>query len=139
MVGRQPEATLPQATIRIAAFNDEHASVFLDQAEIGGTLAQQLERTLAFIARNTRLGATITGATRTEHPQYPMVAVREAVANALLHRSYSSPHPIMIHLFPSRLEILSPGGLLPGLRADALEGKCELQRKIMVNLHYYFI
>lgn len=137
MLGRQPEATLPQATIRIAAFNDEHASAFVDRAEIGGPLPQQLERTLAFIGRNTRLGATITGATRTEHPQYPMVAVREAVVNALLHRSYSSPHPIMIHLFPSRLEVLSPGGLLPGLQAQALEGKHVLRNHTLGPLAYF--
>ena len=71
MLSRYPERTLPQAIVRVAAFADEGAVTFLDRAEIGGPLPEQLERVVAFIGRNTRLGATIGATLRTETPAIP--------------------------------------------------------------------
>lgn len=45
-------------------------------------------------------------------PHYEEVVVRELVANALVHRPYTTSGPIFINLFPDRLEIHNPG-LLP--------------------------
>ncbi|HMA35973.1 MAG TPA: hypothetical protein VKY74_16030 [Chloroflexia bacterium] len=70
MLSRAPERTLPQAIVRVAAFADEGALTFLDRAEVGGSLTEQLERVVAFISRNTRLGATI-GATVLGHRHPP--------------------------------------------------------------------
>lgn len=56
-----------------------------------------------------------------------MVAVREAVLNALIHRDYSihtEGMPIQLILFEDRFEIRSPGGLYGRLRIDQL-GKVQ--------------
>lgn len=45
-------------------------------------------------------------------PHYEQVVVRELVANALVHRPYTTSGAIFINLFPDRLEIHNPG-LLP--------------------------
>ncbi|MEX1366524.1 MAG: ATP-binding protein, partial [Nannocystaceae bacterium] len=50
-------------------------------------------------------------------PRYARPAVEEAVVNALVHRDYESPAPTKITVFSDRLEIQSPGGLVPGLDA----------------------
>ena len=42
---------------------------------------------------------------------YPMVALRELLMNAVLHRSYQSTAPIRVYWFSDRVEIQSPGGL----------------------------
>ncbi|MBZ5619630.1 MAG: putative DNA binding domain-containing protein [Acidobacteriia bacterium] len=42
---------------------------------------------------------------------YPMVALRELLMNAVLHRSYESTAPIRVYWFTDRVEIQSPGGL----------------------------
>ena len=39
-------------------------------------------------------------------------SVREAIFNAIAHRDYSLPGPILIRQFPHRLEVTSPGGFL---------------------------
>jgi ATP-dependent DNA helicase RecG len=42
---------------------------------------------------------------------YPRVALRELLMNAVLHRSYESTTPIRFYWFSDRVEIQSPGGL----------------------------
>jgi ATP-dependent DNA helicase RecG len=44
-------------------------------------------------------------------PYFPIEVVRELVANALVHRTYTTRGDIFINIFPDRLEIHSPGGL----------------------------
>ncbi|MCC6365105.1 MAG: putative DNA binding domain-containing protein [Bryobacterales bacterium] len=42
---------------------------------------------------------------------YPFVALRELLLNAVMHRSYESTAPIRFYWFSSHIEIQSPGGL----------------------------
>jgi ATP-dependent DNA helicase RecG len=42
---------------------------------------------------------------------YPIVAVRELLLNAVMHRNYQSTAPIRLSWFDDRIEIQSPGGL----------------------------
>lgn len=42
---------------------------------------------------------------------FPPVAIRELLMNAMMHRSYESPSPIRLYHFQDRIEILSPGPL----------------------------
>jgi ATP-dependent DNA helicase RecG len=54
----------------------------------------------------------VLGMRRYDLPRVPPVVVREAIANALAHRSYELDRtPVRIHIRPSSVQILSPGGL----------------------------
>ena len=54
---------------------------------------------------------------------YPEIALREIIANALIHQDFSvSGAGPMIELFDDRIEISNPGGLLPSKRLDRLIG-----------------
>jgi len=52
--------------------------------------------------------------------EYPLDAVREAVANAICHRDYKNDAHIQIRLYENRLEFWNPGGLPPGLNVTDL-------------------
>jgi ATP-dependent DNA helicase RecG len=42
---------------------------------------------------------------------YPPIAIRELLMNAVAHRSYEAPSPIRFYQFADRLEIINPGPL----------------------------
>jgi ATP-dependent DNA helicase RecG len=52
---------------------------------------------------------------RQNRPRYARAAVQEAIVNALVHRDYESDSPVKITVFSDRLEVQSPGGLVPEL------------------------
>ena len=61
-------------------------------------------------------------------PEYPQAALREAIANAVAHRDYSSyvrGSYIQIRMFADRLEIQSPGGLFGNVTVENLNEHCS--------------
>jgi ATP-dependent DNA helicase RecG len=56
---------------------------------------------------------SLRGTLRREESAWPAASYREAVVNALVHRDYGRAEPVLIEAFRSRVEIVSPGGLLP--------------------------
>ncbi len=60
---------------------------------------------------------------RTEVGIYPEIALRELIANALIHQDFqiSGTGP-MVDVYSDRITITSPGSLLPGKRPDRLIG-----------------
>lgn len=98
---------------------------FLDTKRIEGTIAEMLKKSLDFVRNNMHTSTGIDPLTgkRTDIPQYPMDAVREAILNALVHRDYSiytESRPIQLHMYDDRLEIINPGGLYGRLSIDQL-------------------
>lgn len=87
---------------------------FLDNQTLVGSLPYLIAEAVDCVRRNMNTGAVIEGAFRKELPDYPLIAVREAVANALQHRDYSPEgrgSAVCINMYPDRLEIHNPGGL----------------------------
>lgn len=55
---------------------------------------------------------------RYEVPTFDEQTIREAVLNAVAHRSYESSRSVFVRQTPQRLEITSPGGFPEGVTAD---------------------
>ncbi|MBQ4322383.1 MAG: putative DNA binding domain-containing protein, partial [Clostridia bacterium] len=136
LFGSYPQAYYPQLCITAIATQGvevgdlaEDGSRFIDNQRIEGTLPQMLDGALAFVRKNIKSKTVIDRETglRSDKPEYPIVAVREAILNALIHRDYSihtEGMPIQIILFEDRLEIRNPGGLYGRLTLDQL-GKAQ--------------
>lgn len=66
------------------------------------------------------LGRTevIIGARRLKIEEYPPRALREVIINAVAHRNYTIQADIRIFIYKDKIEIRSPGGLLPGVNLN---------------------
>lgn len=123
--------------IKMAVFQDEYKSAFLDRGEACGSVLQQAEEAISFIMKHNRLSSTINGLYRNDLRAYPEIAVREAVLNAIIHRDYSSNASTLISIFPDRLTILSPGSLITYATTDELfNGISSLRNKNLASVFY---
>jgi len=98
---------------------------FDDNERIEGTIPQQLNSAMDFVRRNIKVRTIIDEKTgkREDRPEYPIVAIREILLNALIHRDYSSHTdltPITLRIFKDRIEVENPGGLYGRMTLDEL-------------------
>lgn len=125
-LGAYPQQFVPTLSLsaRVAAMRGDPAGTrSSDLAHFDGPLPELLDQALAWVRRNTatrvRFGADGHGR---DEPAYPVEAVRELVANALVHRDLG-PHALgeRVHLVleADRLVLVNPGGLF-GLTVEQL-------------------
>lgn len=62
----------------------------------------------------------MVGLLRVAIPRLPVSTLREAIANALVHRDYATLGPIVVQLDEDRLMVRSPGGFPPGVNLSNL-------------------
>lgn len=114
LFGQDPLQFLPGAYIQFVRFDgDTLADNVQDEKQITGNLLTQLLQldTLLPLQIHTARGAS-SGLRHEGRPDYPLVAVRELVLNAVIHRAYEGTNaPIRINWFADRVEIQNPGGL----------------------------
>ena len=112
---------------------------FIDNKRITGAIPDMLEEAMDFIQRNSRT-KTIVGedGQRKDKSEYPMVAVREAVLNALVHRDYSiytENIPVSIEMYRDRMEIKSSGGLFGDVPLELLgKIRAETRNAVLINI-----
>jgi len=58
---------------------------------------------------NTFEGRKVKGALRQDEPEYPEIVIREAVVNALVHRSYGNSAHIFFQMYRDCIIVRSPG------------------------------
>lgn len=127
-LGRHPQKYFPRANVTFAVFptsSKEGLSAagarFLDSKTVIGSIPVMVAETIAAVRRNMKVASYVEGAARTDVPEYPEVAIREAVANALMHRDYSPEglgSQVQVNMYLDRIEIISPGGLYGAVTVD---------------------
>lgn len=76
----------------------------------------------------------IDGSVRKTVQQIPEKAYREALANALVHRTWDTRAQIRVSMYDDRVEIVSPGGLPEGMTQDEyLRGQVSLLRNPVIG------
>ena len=105
-------------TTKIAVFKDEFCTEFRDSKEFSGSVFNQFENAVNYLALCNKTASVIKGVVRTDKQDYPEEAIREALLNALVHRDYSFSGSIIINVNDSKMEFISLGGLLPGLSTE---------------------
>jgi ATP-dependent DNA helicase RecG len=98
-----------------------------------------VDEAVAAVLRNTSVRSVIEGVGRRDVYDYPVEALRELIANALVHRDYS-PYsrgtPVQIVLYADRLTIANAGGLFGSVTEDDLgrEGVSSTRNPVLMKL-----
>jgi ATP-dependent DNA helicase RecG len=124
-------------TIKFAVFSGAKKGDFKTRKEIEGSLFRQMRQAFDFMHLSNNLAASVSGLDRIERYDYPEIAVREAVLNAIIHRDYGFSGSIIINLYDDRAEFVSLGGLVPGLQAeDLFLGISQPRNEKLANIFY---
>ena len=124
-------------TIKVAVFDGNNKKTFKDRKEFSGSLFKQLRTCYEYLELCNHTAATFKGLDRIDHEDYPALALREALLNAIVHRDYSFSGSIMINIFDNKIEFVSLGGLVGGLsKEDILRGVSQTRNKNLANVFY---
>jgi len=124
----------PYAKIECARFKGTIPGNFIDQKTIDENIGIQAEQAYQFVLRHISEGSVdYTGVFRKDRWEYPVIAIREAIRNAVIHRDYSlTGMDIKIAIFDDKLEITSPGKLLPSVDFNDMEaGQSDIRNKVL--------
>lgn len=126
----------PDSQVRCARFAGSNREKILDQTDIGVPLPLAADQVIAFIERNISKEGHIGRMQRTDILQYPSVAIREAVMNALLHTDYAMTGcHIQVAIFNDRMEFTNPGGLPFGQTIEkALAGSSRIRNRVIARV-----
>ncbi|MCQ2508727.1 MAG: putative DNA binding domain-containing protein, partial [Dorea sp.] len=109
-----------EATTKVAIFQGNHNYIFRDRQEFSGSLLKQMEEVYYFIDRMNKTKASFSGLYRMDQRDYPEDAIREIWLNSIVHRDYSFSGSTIINIYDDKMEIVSLGGLVPGLELDSI-------------------
>ena len=126
------------AKIQCALFKGTSRDLFIDQKEFTGPIQEQVEEAYQFVLRHINMGANIEGLFRADIYELPITAIREMIANAVLHRSYLDRSCIQVCIFDDRIEVISPGMLYGGLDIiTAKHGKSTCRNEAIAEAFHY--
>jgi ATP-dependent DNA helicase RecG len=101
-----------------------------------------IDRAETHVLGAMRKSSLIDGVFRHDVLEYPQEALREALANAVAHRDYSSyvrGSYVQIRMFADRLEIQSPGGLFGNVTVENIEDEHSTRNarlmRMMEDMH----
>lgn len=82
-----------------------------ESIEVREPLFRLIQKTIGLIAESlpTTFSLKDGEAQRVDTPIIPLAAIREAVVNALIHRSYRDSGPVQVIRYANRVEIRNPG------------------------------
>lgn len=118
--------------------SDPEAPRFLDRVICEGPIAEVIDDALFAVAKNLRTFSYVEGSTRRDELEIPREVLREAIANALIHREYGTEfmgQSVSVDIFPDRVEITNPGGLWGGKTIRTLaDGQSRCRNGSLIKL-----
>ena len=124
--------------IQCAVFKGNTRGIFVDKREYGGNLWDQVEQAYQFVLRNIHLGARIKGIHRQDVYELPPESIRELIINAVVNCSFLQGSIVQVAIYDNRLEISSPGGLMPGVTLEKMkEGFSKVRNHGIANAFVY--
>jgi predicted HTH transcriptional regulator len=142
MAAPDPQRFFPAAYVQAVAYSGrdidprQAGPYQLDASDIVGPLDRQIGDACHFVRRNMRTWARKGAAGgRMDLPQYDLLAVFEAITNAVAHRDYSlSGSKVRLRMFDDRLEIYTPGMLVNTMTTETLRYRQACRNEALASL-----
>ena len=133
LFGRDRRTHFPDAWVQAGRFAGTDKTRIIDQAALRVPLAESIPAAVAFIERHMASGVDIGPVRSALRWSIPVLAVREALVNAVAHADYSQRGaPIRVSVFDDRLEVENPGLLPFGLTLEDLpRGVSKLRNRVV--------
>jgi predicted HTH transcriptional regulator len=130
LFGKHVEFMKPQFCVKGTYYLNEDE--FLDKEDMGGKLFEQQKRGVDFILRHLRRRQKEKDFNSPGELEIPAAALKEAVANALVHRDYFINSSIFINIFNDRVEIVSAGLLPNTLNVESIKLGIHIERNPII-------
>ncbi|UUZ68385.1 putative DNA binding domain-containing protein [Polaromonas sp. P2-4] len=115
-------------------------SMIIDDRQFTDTLFEVVEQSMTFIVSHISVAFEFDGSIqRKERFAYPLPALREALLNAVVHRSYTDPSDIQIKIFDDRITLFSPGTFYGGISIADIQAdnyRSSLRNKLVAEGFY---
>lgn len=137
--GKIPQQHIAQSEVVCVLRPDvTGTSKYADLRIIRGTIRDLIDGTEKFLKEHISLGKHAGDETNLNTLKCSLEALREAVINAVVHRDYSKHgESIRVICYTDRIEVRSPGLLLPGITTEMLhQGNMfsKLRNPVIANL-----
>jgi predicted HTH transcriptional regulator len=114
---------LSRKSVRVVVYDGRNKSNTRMEKEGTKGYAISFQGLIEYIMTLLPQSEVIEQALRKKRTVYPEIALREIVANALIHQDFSiTGAGPLIEIFDDRIEVSNPGGLLPSKRLDRIIG-----------------
>lgn len=130
LFGESPERFVSNCGIQCVAYESEDATIeWIEKEELNSSAVLSVFQAIDFIHRNTKSKQRVKDTGRETVNQYPTKALREALVNAIVHRDYHNQRKrTQVKVYPNRVEIKNPGGLIGNMSIDDLWKDESIQR-----------
>src|SRR3989337_1444847 len=124
---KDPRRLIVQAQMTLIAFKGLDRVHIYDRQDVQDDLLTQFNTAGCFLMKHLNRRSEIIGVNRKDIYELPFEALREAIANAIIHRDYSvRGTSLMVEVYDDRVEIINPG-VFPGAQKKDF-GKISVRR-----------
>lgn len=110
-------ASLKRKTLRVILYDGDNRIKAIREQEIAKGFAFSFDGLIELIVTLLPSNEVIEDALRKQVPMFPTLAIRELIANAIIHQDFHATGTApMIEIFSNRMEITNPG--LPLVKTD---------------------
>ncbi|PAT40158.1 helix-turn-helix domain-containing protein [Vandammella animalimorsus] len=122
LFGKTRAQYFPDAWVQCGRFRGRDKVEIFDQTEIHEHLPDAVTAIELFLKKHAFKSAQFGAMRRKDVWSIPLGMLREAIVNALVHSDYSQRGtPIRVAFFDDRIDIESPGLLLPGMTVEDMK------------------
>lgn len=130
-----PTRFLPSAWVQCGRLRGASGTDIFDQTEVHGPMPLAVDRVMEFLLKHAYKSAVFGEVRRRDAYSIPVEAIREVVVNALVHASYAERGtPIRVGFYDDRIQVDSPGLLLPGMTVESMRRASRLRNPSLARI-----